>query len=347
MKSLSQYIKENLMSIDEMTKDYNVISDYPDTKTKKDIASKYGIVSKKSADIQKAILVAMRNERNNRREYGVEDITWFRRLSDIPSRYKTLCTWLDEESLEFVNFMRNYYEEKLKSKKSKFGSLFDLKNSAKGRDWNYVMTYADKYLIDTYNNLTQYIEEHDAFKISSKQEQQVIINSIKQKLIENTKEFHDEYIKRVENFANKYWDELPSKIESSKKSYEEAKQLYKEEQDYAKSKILKIKMEEASRVYNSYLMISRKYSSKKEYIDKCKEDAEAKFDANMTTISERLKKQDFIITDIKVIDVHNDPKFYAMCVTDGIKKVYCRSIWAAEFSDKMIPHFRFIITNKK
>ena len=43
-------------------------------------------------------------------------------------------------------------KKKLKSKKSKFGSLFDLKNSAKGRDWNYVMTYADKYLIDTYNH---------------------------------------------------------------------------------------------------------------------------------------------------------------------------------------------------
>ena len=337
------------MSIDDMIKDYNVISDYPDTITKKNIASKYGIVSKKSDDIKKAILVAMRNERNERRKYSDDDIIWFKRLSDMPSRYKNLCTWLDNESLEFVNFMRCYYEEKLKSKKSKFGSLFDLKNSAKGRDWNYIMTYADKYLIDTYNNLTQYIEEHDKTKISSKQEKQVIINSIKQKLVENTKEFHDEYIKKIENFADKYWDELPSKIESSKKAYEKAKQLYKEEQDYAKSKsnILKRKMEEASRIYNLYLITRRKYSSKKEYINKCIEDAEAKYDANMTSISERLKKQEFIITDIKVINIHNDPKFYAMYVTDGIKKVYCRSIWAAEFSDKMIPHFRFIITNKK
>lgn len=347
MKSLSQYISEKLMSVDEMIEDYNVISNSPDTNTKKNIASKYGLVSKKSADIQKAILIAMRNERNDRHNFSDDDITWFNRLSDMPSRYKTLCTWLDEESLEFVNFMRSYYEEKLKSKKSKFGSLFDLKNSAKGRDWNYVMSYADKYLIDTYNNLTQYIEEHDTAKLSSKIEQQTITNSIKQKLIENTKEFHDEYIEKVENFANRYWDNLPSKIESSKKVYEEAKQLYKEEKDYDKSKILKRKMEEASRVYNSYLIVSRKYSSKKEYVDKCKKDAEDKFDANMTAISERIHKQNFTISDIKVTDIHNDPKFYAMCITDGVKKVYCRSIWAAEFSDKMIPHFRFIITNRK
>lgn len=335
------------MSIEEMVEDYNVISDSPDTATKKSIASKYGLVSKKSADIQKAILVAMRNERNDRRKYSDDDITWFRRLSGMPSRFKTLCTWLDNESLEFVNFMRARYEEKLKSKKSKFGSLFDLKNSAKGRDWNYVMTAADKYLIDTYNNLTQYIEEHDPTKLSSKQEQLVIIKSIKEKLLENTKEFHNECISRVENFANRYWDSLPSKIESSKKAYEEAKQLYNKEQDYSKSKVLRTKMEEASRTYNSFLIVSKKYSSKNEYIDKCKEDAEDKFDANINSIAERLKKQDFIITDIKVTDIHNDPKFYSMCVTDGIKKVYCRSVWAAEFSDKMIPHFRFIITNRK
>ena len=346
MKSLLQYINEKLLSIEEMIEDYNTISDYPDTATKKSIASKYGITSKKSADIQKAILVAIRNERNNRHEYNDDDITWFKRLSDTPSRYKTLCVWLDEESLDFINFMRSYYEEILKSKKSKFGSLFDLKNSAKGRNWNYVMTASDKYLIDTYNNLTQYIEEHDPTTLSSKQDQQTIINSTKQKLIENTKEFHDEYIKRVEIFANKYWDKLPSNIESSKKKYEAAKNLYKDEQDYNKSKILKRKMEEASRIYNSYLIVSKKYLSKKEYIDKCKEDAEDKFDANITSIAERLKKQDFIITDIKVTDIHNDPKFYAMYVTDGVKKVYCRSIWAAEFSDKMIPHFRFIITTK-
>ena len=59
MKSLTQYINEKLMSIEEMIEDYNTISDSPDTATKKNIASKYGLVSKKSGDIQKAILVAM------------------------------------------------------------------------------------------------------------------------------------------------------------------------------------------------------------------------------------------------------------------------------------------------
>ena len=59
-------------------------------------------------------------------------------------------------------------------------------------------------------------------------------------------------------------------------------------------------------LYLSGLVYCKKYLSKKEYIDKCKEDAEDKFDSNITSIAERLKKQDFVITDIKVSGIHND-----------------------------------------
>ena len=41
------------------------------------------------------------------------------------------------------------------------------------------------------------------------------------------------------------------------------------------------------------------------------------------------------------------PKLFELEVTDGNITLYARSIWAAEWSDKMIPHFRFIITNKR
>ena len=64
----------------------------------------------------------------------------------------------------------------------------------------------------------------------------------------------------------------------------------------------------------------------------------------------KYKKENYIVVrgDIVMVSVNDiknsiEPiaKYY------GVKKVYCRSIWAAEFSDKMIPHFRFIITNRK
>lgn len=347
MKTLTQYITEKLMSLEEMISDYTNLVESPDTTTKKNLASKYGIVSKKAADIQQAILIAMRNERKDRHNFTEDDILYFRRLSGMPSRYKTLCVWLEDESLDFVKFMKDFYEQKLKSNKSRLGTLFDLKGSTRGRDWNYFMSASDKFQIDTYNNLVQYIDEHEPSKISSRQEQQIVINSIKQKLIENTKEFHDEYINKVEVFANKYWDSLPENIEKSKKAYDELKNQYNNETDSKQIRVIKYQMEEALKTYNRYVFVSKNFSSKTDYVNKCIEDAEIKFDNNITNIADRIKQQNFVITDIKVEDIKNDPKFYEMYITDGVKRVHCRSIWAAEFSDKMIPHFRFIITNRK
>ena len=53
------------------------------------------------------------------------------------------------------------------------------------------------------------------------------------------------------------------------------------------------------------------------------------------------------IENVTCQDVFDDPKFIEMRITDGERSLWCRSILAAEYSDKMIPHFRFIITERK
>ena len=58
-------------------------------------------------------------------------------------------------------------------------------------------------------------------------------------------------------------------------------------------------------------------------------------------------EKEFEFSKIKVNSISNDPKLFELEVTDGNITLYARSIWAAEWSDKMIPHFRFIITNKR
>lgn len=50
---------------------------------------------------------------------------------------------------------------------------------------------------------------------------------------------------------------------------------------------------------------------------------------------------------MKITRVASDPKFFDMMITDGEKNLHARSIFAAEFSVKMRPHFRFIITNAR
>ena len=53
------------------------------------------------------------------------------------------------------------------------------------------------------------------------------------------------------------------------------------------------------------------------------------------------------VANIAISNVKNDPKFFEMMLSDGENKLYLRSVFAAQFSEKMIPHFRFIITERK
>ena len=71
------------------------------------------------------------------------------------------------------------------------------------------------------------------------------------------------------------------------------------------------------------------------------------FEYNVRGLADRLLDKKFIIEKTVVSNVQNDPKFFEMTITDGEKKLYCRSVLAAEFSEKMIPHFRFIMTERK
>jgi hypothetical protein len=76
------------------------------------------------------------------------------------------------------------------------------------------------------------------------------------------------------------------------------------------------------------------------------EEATKQFEYNVCGLADRLLDKKFVIKKIIVSNVKNDPKFFEMTITDGEKKLYCRSVLAAQFSEKMIPHFRFIMTER-
>ena len=47
---------------------------------------------------------------------------------------------------------------------------------------------------------------------------------------------------------------------------------------------------------------------------------------------------------LELLSIESDPKHYDITLTDDKKTVHIRSIFAAEFSYKVTPHCRFIIT---
>lgn len=42
--------------------------------------------------------------------------------------------------------------------------------------------------------------------------------------------------------------------------------------------------------------------------------------------------------------MNNNPKFFEMTITDGNQSLHARSIWAAEYSENVTAHYRFIIS---
>lgn len=82
----------------------------------------------------------------------------------------------------------------------------------------------------------------------------------------------------------------------------------------------------------------------KAFIDETVEDAEKKYKQDIEAIAEKVRRMNMEEELIEILSIESDPKHYDITLTDGSKTVHARSIFAAEFSEKVTPHYRFIIT---
>lgn len=343
-------------SENKMIGDYEVLDNLPTKAVKMSIASEYGLESAKTKEIQKAILEAMVAVRREKTSFSDSDIKWFNRL-DVPSTYKRAITYYERESLSFIEYLKENVKAKLVSRR-----LFNTDtNSVR----NINMSAADKYLVTLYNNYSKYLTEHDPEEI--KKNAMVVGENaiIKGILLKDMKEFHDAYIERVILWANKYYKKLPELIANAKISVERTKNNYYEldhkccdlynSGNHKEAREMHIKecapakkaWEKATRGYNGLCTIIKKYPTIEEYVYFQVHEAEKKYMADIDSIVERIKEKKFNVETLKITDVQNDPKFFEMIITDGEKKMFARSIWAAEFSEKVTAHYRFIITNCK
>ena len=85
---------------------------------------------------------------------------------------------------------------------------------------------------------------------------------------------------------------------------------------------------------------------KEKYVAINVEQADRMFDAKVFALADKLNKKGFT-PDCEFLAISGDPKLFNTIIIDGTKKVHARSILAAENSECMIAHFRFIITNAK
>lgn len=340
MKNLVTYISESgVITKEEARKDYDSV-EYCDTKKEKqEYASKYGVSSVKKADIQHGILLKLRELRKSSFSFNEDDWHDFYHL--IPDSLARLPEFLAEENPNFVSWIQQYYKEKYIT-----GKLKHWIGINPGRDTNYSLSYANIHTIKFYNKILEYIASSTPKTRTSKDE---IFDSLVNKFTDLLKDYKEEYLKKVEDFAkNRFSKIFPEDLENYKKkrteSSERLSKLNWRTEREAYNKESKIYDSLNSKI-NKISTILKKYTLKT-YSEECVTKASEEFEASIKELSSRIMKDELEVDKLEVKSIHDDPKIFKMKITDGTKNLYCRSIIAALGSSYMIPHYRFIITNR-
>ena len=348
----------------EMIADYN--SDFYNSLVKKTKAAKYELDSKKTSDIQNAILEQMRLERNTRTVFEDDDCEWFFRLKGADSVIaKTLYEVLDRESFEFVKF---YFEFLTKhankprfSAKPENGTLLDLYKKLTGlapNDRRYFASTSEIYSAKRYWMIDEYVKSHSEEGIAAAAENDKIITTILDVLVEQMKDYRENYIVRVTEFFTKKYKSFPSVLEDTVRQIANVATELLKRKNELKGESFSVRYHDVT-VRNLTKTIDKlrdkkerirsilRTYSESEYVDKEVTNAINQFDADVRELANRIKDKGFNIDTMTISRIHEDPKLFEMHITDGTKHMYARSIIAAEFSEKVRAHYRFIITDRK
>lgn len=314
----------------ELINDYKVLDEYPDMKTKKALATKYGIESKKATEIQKMVLIAMRNERKTRTTFDSDDIKYFYRF-DIPETYNKAVSYYEEESIEFIKFLVEYNYDFVCKK-----NLQNKLEYANSRN-SYYVSIADKYVMKRYLNVKRFVDENEPVNIDKREIENKILETIKTRLLADMKPFHDAYIERVEKWATKNYENLPKQIEDAKFKVDHMDPKINKSVSYKQYENIK-------NAYNKLIAIIKMFPTIEEYVAYQIKNAENGYNNDINSLTERIKTKKMNHENISVTNIYNDPKFFEMTITDGNVTMHARSVWAAEYSTKVTAHYRFIIT---
>ena len=295
---------------------------------RKNLGVKYGVPAK-SKDIQEKINSILKEIRSTQTEFDKDDMRdWFR----LDPKVTKLGQYLDGESIAFVKMLQAYYE------------------SCAKRDGNSI---AGKYACNMFGKITAWLNEATKTddQKAAEAELENNIEKLVSKLSSELVDFKVRYFEKVHEAAGKRYKKILTDIKALKNQrlaiearYEAAR---KEKKGYHATLSIWSEKEKVDNKIGRLNAILRMYPTVEEFQKFTVEEATKQFEYNVRCLADRLLDKKFIIEKITVSNVKNDPKFVEMTITDGEKKLYCRSVLAAQFSEKMIPHFRFIMTERK
>ena len=352
MKSLNTYLNESSkFTATEMMEDIKKVRDAYELKDKKAIAEKYGIQSKKIAEIEKGILQKAAEERATRTKFDKLDIQLFRLHTNYVDMYNKLTEFLELEPEAFVIFLKDYYEEYLKNEK-----LFQFLNW-RPSDLKYRLSYNQIASIKYYQSIVKWLEEHGSSNADKRSAKEKATEIILGKLDEQLADFKEQLLNQVEEQAKDYWQRLSDGLEKWHKEYLKARKEFNDyTADHTRRYSLPEVMAEYNRLEEASKLASQKYHNTKYIVEKwtkeeygkyCREQGRKEYEYKKHKMAEKIVERDFDYANITFSNMKRDPKGIEMLISDGVKKVYARSIIAAQFSEKVICHFRFILTDRK
>lgn len=294
---------------------------------RKNLSIKYGTFAK-GKDIQEKINSILKEIRSTQTEFDVEDMRdWFR----LDPKVTKLSQYLDGEPIAFVKMLQADYESRAK------------------RGGNSI---AGKYACNMFDKITAWLNEATKTddQKAAEAELENNIEELVSKLSSELDDFKVRYLERVHEAAGKRYERIPTDIEALKNQRLAIEARYdaahKEKKGYNATWKIWSEKEKVDNKIGRLNAVLRMYPTVEEFQKFTVEEATKQFEYNVRGLADRLFDKKFIIEKITVSNVKNDPKFFEMTITDGEKKLYCRSILAAQFSEKMIPHFRFIMTER-
>lgn len=294
---------------------------------RKNLSIKYNTFAK-GKDIQEKINSILKEIRSTQTEFDIEDMRdWFR----LDPKITKLSQYLDGEPIAFVKMLQKDYESRAK------------------RGGNSI---AGKYAWNMFDKITAWLNEATKTddQKAAEAELENNIEELVSKLSAELEDFKVRYLERVHEAAGVRYERIPTDIEALKNQrlaiearYEAAQ---KEKKGYNATWSIWSEKEKVDNKIGRLKIIIRMYPTVEEFQKFTVKEATEQFEYNVRGLADRLLDKKFIIEKITVSNVKNDPKFFEMTITDGEKKLYCRSVLAAQFSEKMIPHFRFIMTER-
>ena len=319
------------MNTTEIKQSIELIKDFPTAKDKKYVCEKFGFTSKKSADILKGLYELLREERKSKTNFTEEDVKDYMAIDEKES------IKLAKESIEFVNYLKNVFYQKILDKNLQNGIPYATKRNY----MEYGMSSSDKYTICKYLEVKKYLESLNTVENNEETNKIEIIKNLLFKLCEN---FYNSYIENIKNYANINYEKAEAEIDSIKDKITDIKNEIKK-LNYINQKY---EYNAAKEIYNT---LNKKLSKinyilsfeKEIYVQKEINAGKDKYNSNINELAKRINKNNLNIESLNVTDINDDPKFISMIIEDGNKKLYARSIIAAEFSEYMVPHLRFII----